>query len=66
MLVRWNDKTFLLVYLVEYREKANQVVKKIQEMVNKNITPQLNCNIVSITQEAKESLSMLIDKIEPN
>ncbi|MFK5937738.1 MAG: hypothetical protein QM497_04985 [Sulfurimonas sp.] len=65
MFVRWNNKTFLLVYLVDNKTKSTQVVNKIQEMVNNNITSHLNCKLTSISQDAKESLSVLINKIEP-
>jgi len=65
MLVRWEDNSFLLVYLVDDEKKAKQVQLKFQDAKNKKIMESENmiCHTSHILQKEKQSIVELIKKL---
>jgi GGDEF domain-containing protein len=64
MIVRWNDSSFLLVYLVDDDVKANQVAQKLQTMARKKIVKDFKCNFTHRVQKGKESIVKLLKNLD--
>ena len=63
MLVHWSDSKFLLVYLVDDKSNAAQVVDKIQEVTNKNSVSGLRYKFSSSSQDENETISKLLKRL---
>ena len=63
MLIHWSDSKFLLVYLVDDKDKIKQVVEKIQEMTNKNGISELRYKFSSASQDENETISKLLKRL---
>ncbi len=60
MLVRWDGKKFLLVYLVDDEIKAEQVTQKITKILDAEIASELKYSLKSVAQKEKESVKTLV------
>ena len=63
MLVHWSDSKFVLVYLVDDKSNAAQVVDKIQEVTNKNSVSGLRYKFSSASQNEDETISKLLKRL---
>jgi len=63
MLIHWDDRKFVLVYLVDDENNVKQVVDKIQEVTNKNSVSGLRYKFSSASQDENETISKLIKRL---
>ncbi|MCX6052759.1 MAG: hypothetical protein NTZ60_09640 [Campylobacterales bacterium] len=64
MLVRWDEGKFLLIYFVDNEQNAQQMVKKLQNLVDSSDLKSLKCKLSSVVQNEKESITSLIRRVQ--
>lgn len=65
MLVYWEDGNFLLVFLVESKENAQQMLNKLINLVESSTMRSLGCKLNLAFQKEKESIAALIKRVQP-
>lgn len=65
MLVYWGDGSFLLVFLVESKENAQQMLNKLLALVESSSMRNLGCKLNLAFQKEQESIDALIKRIQP-
>jgi hypothetical protein len=64
MIVRWGEGNFLLVYLVDGEQNAQQMVKKLQALIDTPVMKSLKTQLSWAVQKEKESMESLIKRAE--
>ena len=64
MLIRWQDKGFLVVFLVDTQTNAHQMLTKLKSMSKAPAMKEFSYDLKLFIQEDKESVKSLIKRIE--
>lgn len=64
MLVYWGNGNFLLVFLVESQENAQQMLNKLLTLVENSAMRSLGCKLNLAFQKEKESIQALIKRVQ--
>ncbi len=64
MLIRWQDKGFLVVFLVDTQTNAHQMLTKLKNMSNAPAMKEFSYDLKLYIQEENEGIKSLIKRIE--
>ena len=64
MLIHWSHNKFLLLFMIENKEKAAQVTNKLKSSISSGGLAKFNAESSSVVQENSEHISALINKLQ--
>lgn len=64
MLIRWNDNTFLLIFLIDSIANAEKMLEKLRLLSATLSTKDVNCKLSLKTQKENETIKELISRVE--
>ena len=64
MLIRWNDDTFLLIYLADNPTNAKMMLEKLYNISKENKVNGISCSFELVVQKEKESVEELIQRAD--
>lgn len=63
MLIKWDENSFLLVYLVDSIEKAPKMLSKLQKLITIEPLNEFRCELKINVQEENENIKSLIKRV---